>query len=489
MTLSATQLVHISRSVISAPNFQGVRGLICTSNISTQQALKTIPLVLQSIVILILTSLSSLLFAATPLEEEIKALSAEHQQLQEEVINKGGRLKEINQELEHAYKVEQQINSRIHPLELDMRKLDLEAKKISVKRSENRSREEITRLSKIKYQKHILNLKIKVEQEARLEHRKTITTLLDRQKRLQQVMKKLNRQERGAANALAELKGSTEIQEPPYQQAISKVTNKPNKPKITEKDLTKTNTQKTANVVTQDKQAPKTKAYTAKPAVTNAVKPGKKPLKSTAKVSKTAKKAPIKPVAKAKNSKKLSDEKSLKKATHKALEQRLTGNKASPKKVSANKEVKPAQIPNPLPAHEIERQKKHLDLLAGMQNIPVSTKALIRAKQRALKPMQSPPHLGLKPDITLVQSENPEFDEKPPITTTLKHLGNHQYIKTITIESGYQHFHIGSLKFTKRIDAIFNNKKAVIIIDARDIEKPKFEIHPVALEQPSYFTY
>ncbi|MCK5882007.1 MAG: hypothetical protein KAG18_09030, partial [Sinobacterium sp.] len=148
---------------------------------------------------------------------------------------------------------------------------------------------------------------------------------------------------------------------------------------------------------------------------------------------------------------------------------------------------KPAVTLAELSAEELDKRKKRLDFLLLMENIPNSVKAVIRAKNRALNNISAEPYLGSSPKIELsfIEGQNKGKSE----WAELNHLGNNQYMNTVSISSGFQQFHVAHLKFTKRIDAIYHGKKAIIIIDAIDKENPTFEIYPVALEKPEYFLY
>ena len=136
---------------------------------------------------------------------------------------------------------------------------------------------------------------------------------------------------------------------------------------------------------------------------------------------------------------------------------------------------------------EMAKRKKSLRFLLQLNDIPEASKAVIRAKYKALENLQAIPKLGAKPEIQLSYLN----DQNKGITAanTLNHLGNNQYMNTLTIESGFQHFHIGALKFTKRIDSIFDGKKAIVIIDATDLNNPIFEVYPVSIDKPDHFIY
>ncbi len=375
-------------------------------------------------------------------DETLKRLELELSEINQGLDEKQKRLDEVNQDITDLESNIKDIDSRALPLKIEKRKLDLEFKKIDVKKNSDRSADEIAKLSKIKYRQHIIKLKISLEEDAKNTKLSEIKTLNDRQVRLERVLKKLSRQKRGYENEIAELQDS------------------PDTPVIV--------------------QAPKAKAAPAAK-------------KTTAPVV-----TPTAPAALATPNKETKPDKAevaeLNKATEKALakasnQENITTEESNSEKKEETKPRVLASTPSvfstqDLNEEQLEKRRRSLALLSTMNNIPESSKAVIRAQTRALEAQIEHPNLGNSTNLELTFGE-----DKAPAIAQLNHIGNHQYLVTITIESGYQQFHIGAMKFTKRIDEMYHNKQAVIILDAKDLEKPIFEVHPVTLEKPEYFTF
>ena len=388
--------------------------------------------------------LSALVFSNLALSQiSLDELIEEEAILSQELIDKTERLGDINQQISQIQLKIKRVDSRLLPLQIEMKKLKLEFKKIDVKKADNRKQSEITQLSRIKYRRHILSLKIKVEEQTRSKLEGKITTLNDREGRLQIVVKKLSRKLFGTQNAISNFeeydKGGATVKKsaPAFTPAVK--------------------------AVTKTTQAPTPSKASKKPVV----------VKSQAAYTKQQ----VKKTSVTKNT-------PLSKATDKAIAQ-----KNSPTATIAKTSKPLPQLfehkSTKLTAEQLEKRRQSIDLLLTMDNIPESTKAVIKAKHRALENLEATPYLGDKPQIELRYLKQDETKQ----VVNLKHLGNNQYINTLTIASGFQQFHIGELKFTKRIDKVFHGKKAIIIIDAIDVNNPTFEVYPVTLEKIDYFSY
>lgn len=352
----------------------------------------------------------------------IESLTTEESMLAEDYVSKTSRRNEIEQEIVVHQGQIKVINSRLLPLEIEMKKIKLEYKKIDVKKPGNRQKSETSQLSRIKYRQHILKLKIQVEEKSREDLNEKIATLHDRENRLNRVIKKLNRQLTGIHNEMAEME----------RESIQ------------------------AAILLDTPPAPKKSTPPAKKSSVIAIK-----------------KSPASPAKHLKSKKsQLATAVSASKTPQVAIK-----NTAAPSVLKAT--------PIILSDKELAKRRKILALLIQMNDIPDSTKAVIRAKHKALEDMSVIPNLGDRPEIELNYAHNKKQSE----TLLLTHLGNNQYMNTVSIKSGFQNFHIGALKFTKRIDSMYHGKKAVIIINAIDISNPIFEVYPVTLEKPEVFLY
>lgn len=369
-------------------------------------------------------------------------LEVEEATFTEELKAKTERLEAIKRQKTDIQKNIKALDSKLLPLTIEMKKLNLDYKKISVKKIEDRQQSEITQLSKIKYRQHILQLKINVEQKVKTDLENKIVTLNDRENRLQLVVKKLQRQLSGVQNQIAEAKNTTDSQQLSSKQNVA-----------------------TASVTLTVKPNNKLQNTKANTAPTLTVTP---PVSVKTKTSGTAEQT--KAVA---NTKNVTQQKTLN-ATKKAVTTQVKQQPLSATTVA-------------ITAEEMAKRKKSLRFLLQLNNIPEASKAVIRAKYKALENLQAAPKLGDHPEIQL--SYLHEQNKATTEVNTLNHLGNNQYMTILTIESGFQHFHIGALKFTKRIDNIFNGKKAVVIIDAIDFDNPVFEVYPVSTERPDHFIY
>ncbi len=367
-------------------------------------------------------------------------LEVEEAPFTEELKAKTERLEAIKRQKTDIQKNIKALDSKLLPLTIEMKKLNLDYKKISVKKIEDRQQSEITQLSKIKYRQHILQLKINVEQKVKTDLENKIVTLNDRENRLQRVVKKLQRQLSGVQNQIAEANNTTDSQQLSSKQKIATEsvtpTVKPNNKLQNKKVNTAPTLTPTVSVMTKTSlTAEKTKAVV--------------------------------------NTKNIRQQKTLN-APKKAVTTQVKQQPLSPPTVA-------------ITAEEMAKRKKSLRFLLQLNNIPEASKAVIRAKYKALENLQAAPKLGDHPEIQL--SYLHEQNKATTEVNTLNHLGNNQYMTILTIESGFQHFHIGALKFTKRIDNIFNGKKAVVIIDAIDFDNPVFEVYPVSTERPDHFIY
>jgi hypothetical protein len=124
---------------------------------------------------------------------------------------------------------------------------------------------------------------------------------------------------------------------------------------------------------------------------------------------------------------------------------------------------------------DIEQQRKSFALLSQMQSIPLATKAVIKAKSKALENPDAKPLWGSSPEIELQYLDS----EQDTVKTQLSHLGNNQYMNTVTVRSGMQIVQLGELTFSQQIAPMFNGKKAVLLIDAVDSNNPIFNLYPV----------
>jgi hypothetical protein len=118
-----------------------------------------------------------------------------------------------------------------------------------------------------------------------------------------------------------------------------------------------------------------------------------------------------------------------------------------------------------------------------MQDIPISTKAVIKAKTKSLKNLSIKPFFGTSPAL--------EYQKKSlaSIKINLNHLGNNQYMSIMTLKSGLQRFKIKNLVFTRNIESIYNDAKAIVIVDAVDVDNTSLEIYPITSETSEKILY
>ena len=110
-----------------------------------------------------------------------------------------------------------------------------------------------------------------------------------------------------------------------------------------------------------------------------------------------------------------------------------------------------------------KKQQAHLAQKALMTSLPAATKkALNKTKAKAKKTTKGEPALG---NTAILEVANP-VGSTPKLAAKMSHMGNHQYMATIKVAAGRQHFIIGGFKFTQDIPQYKDGKHYLVLIDA-----------------------
>ncbi len=112
-------------------------------------------------------------------------------------------------------------------------------------------------------------------------------------------------------------------------------------------------------------------------------------------------------------------------------------------------------------------------LITASATLPPAEAALNIARARALDPLRTAPNFGFKPSLAITNTGQ----ETPQKVGILKHIGNHQYILTFKASQGEKQLSIADkFIFKKTISKELDGKECLLLVDARDKDKPSFQL-------------
>ncbi|HEY9033032.1 MAG TPA: hypothetical protein VIN71_03760 [Pseudomonadales bacterium] len=132
----------------------------------------------------------------------------------------------------------------------------------------------------------------------------------------------------------------------------------------------------------------------------------------------------------------------------------------------------PATAAGNNPAGDSVQQQVRRRLIASTNSLPPAQSALTLAMAIALESPGSKVLLGHTPDVLLA---NP-VGSTPRSIGQMQHLGNNQYLTEVYLQQGLQQFIIGDFSFTRNIPVHFNDIRCLLLLDARNPDKPVFQL-------------
>ena len=123
---------------------------------------------------------------------------------------------------------------------------------------------------------------------------------------------------------------------------------------------------------------------------------------------------------------------------------------------------------------KIEQDNKQIQQaqISELSRLPAAAKsALTKAKSRARK---NPALIAKLGEAAVLEVSNP-IGSAPKPAATMQHLGNNQYIATVKVSAGKQHFIIGGFKFTQNIANHLDGYYFLVIVDATKA-RPSFDM-------------
>lgn len=132
----------------------------------------------------------------------------------------------------------------------------------------------------------------------------------------------------------------------------------------------------------------------------------------------------------------------------------------------------PATAAGNSPAGDSVQQQVRRRLIASTNSLPPAQSALTLAMAIALESPGSKVLLGHTPDVLLA---NP-VGSTPRSIGQMQHLGNNQYLMEVYLQQGLQQFIIGDFSFTRNIPVHFNDIRCLLLLDARNPDKPVFQL-------------
>jgi chromosome segregation ATPase len=147
------------------------------------------------------------------------------------------------------------------------------------------------------------------------------------------------------------------------------------------------------------------------------------------------------------------------------------------------REAKQRYLAGRLSDAEALRQQQALMQIEA--SLPSDLRAIVNAKIRALSPTTAEPTLGYLAELQLKN----DAQQSPVSLGYFQYLGNQQYMHTFVLREGFHEFIIGSLKYSKHVSKMYDNSKAILIVNALDLQQPVFELYPASRNEFDLFSF